>query len=525
MQILLIFIFKNNLLKKMKMCIVPMTSQFKCFLREMCGFPIPFLEVLNMAEQAIAAYQVEESGPALEVGRQVDAEYSQVRVPIKARRRLIQPMSVWFGYAFGPVAIVSAATVAASFSFRQTLFVTLVGCILLILISGAMGWIGQREGMTFSLISRFAWGSEAYKIAALIIPIGLVGWSSIHIFTTSMFVNRIFTGQTEFTWVYYVSCIVCVLLFGGSAVKGMNTVTFIGFFAVPFIIILLGVTAYKSMGILGSLSDVFAAAPSKPGSMTTAMGFTAMVGSFACGAGGASPDIQRFCKKPRFSWYVAIVTFGIAYPFLMFCASLMSLATGATQFVDVYAAFNMLPVGGLGVLLLAWSTVNADYYTASLSFAAVTGAKREYATMAIAATGGVLALLGSGYFLEHYLVAMAAFMVPIVGVAAADYLLVNNGKYPEPEIAMTRDSKIPKVKWGALVGYAVGVITLFVSERTSFLVPPINSLVMTMLFHWIGCKIFSKQKSNFNDLIDEEKRQAAFQADTYQEMKAAGLVE
>lgn len=448
----------------------------------------------------------------------VDKEYTVARVPRKGRQRLIQPLAVWFGYAFGPVAITSAALVAGAFSFSEMMLVTLVGCVLLVCISGLMGWIGQREGMTFSLICRYAWGTKAYRIAALVIPIGLVGWSSIHLFTVGMFFSRMTTGKSGLTPAYYISVILCLLLIGGSAVRGMHTVTYVGFFAVPLIIILLCITGFRSIEILGSMENVLTSSPSDPGTLTFAGGVTAMVGSFACGAGGASPDIQRFCKKQSYAWIVSLVTFAGAYPFLMFVSSLIALATGSASFVDAYDVLNMLPMGSVAVFLLAWSTINADYYTASLSFSGALGVKREVATVCIAAVGGILALLGSGFFLEHYLTAMTAFMVPIVGVAFSDYFLVNKGKYPEPELTITKNSPIPAVKWGAVLGYIVGVITLYVSEKTSFLVPPINCLVMTAFFHWLGCKIF-RQKVNYNEWCDEEARERAFDASTYEELE------
>ena len=459
----------------------------------------------------------------MKVNPNIDEEYSLVRVPRRGQRKLSNPLAVWFGYAFGPVAITSAAMVSAAFSFSQMMLVTFIGCLLLVLISGIMGWIGQREGMTFSLMARYAWGSKAYRIAAMVIPVGLVGWSSVHLFTVGMFVSRMITGESGLTVAYYITVIVCVLCIGGAAVKGINTVTYVGFFAVPIIIVLLCIAGVKSMDILGTFGDVLTREPSAPGSLTVAAGVTAMVGSFACGAGGASSDIQRFCKKPSYAWIVALVTFAVAYPFLMFVSSIISLGTGATSFVDAYDYLHLLPAGSVAVFLLAWSTINADYYTASLSFAGALGIKRETATIAIAAAGGILALLGSGFFLEQYLTAMTAFMVPIVGVQASDYFLVNKGKYPEPEVTMGKDSKIPAVKYGALIGYAVGVVTLLVSEKYSFLIPPVNCMVMSALFHWIGCKVIN-QKSNFNDLCDEQAREEAFAAPSYADLKAEGLV-
>ena len=185
----------------------------------------------------------------------LDKEYGLARVPMKGRQRLIEPLAVWFGYAFGPVAITSAAMVSGAFSFSQMMLVTFIGCLLLVLISGLMGSIGQREGMTFSLMSRYAWGTKAY---------------SIHLFTVGMFVSRMVTGKSGLSPVYYITVIVSLLFIGGSAVRGMQTVTYVGFFAVPLIIALLLITGARSMDILGSFGDVLSAPANSPGSLTIA---------------------------------------------------------------------------------------------------------------------------------------------------------------------------------------------------------------------------------------------------------------
>ena len=62
-----------------------------------------------------------------------------------------------------------------------------------------------------------------------------------------------------------------------------------------------------------------------------------------------------------------------------------------------------------------------------------------------------------------------------------------------------------------------------ITEHFAFLVPPVNCLVVTALVHFIACKLLP-QKSNFNDLIDKDARDESFNAPSFEELKAQGLV-
>jgi cytosine permease len=443
----------------------------------------------------------------------VDREYTRIRIPHTARRPIIAPMAVWVGYCFFPAGIAASISIGAAFKFTDTILITLGGCVILAIISGIMGSMGQREGMTFALAARFAWGTQGYKVAALIIPIGLIGWNSIHLNVAAGFVEQIAADASggSGAWAYYVSCIIFALVFGFVAVKGFKYVAIIGYICVPIVVVLLGISAYRGLELVGGWSNLFAAAPSNPGSMTIAAGITSMVGTFACGAGGGSADIQRFNKTQGQAWIVAIVTFVLAYPYLMITGAMAAIGSGTGSMVDTYIHLGLLLIGGIAIVFLTWTTCDSDYYSSSLSFSAVIGSKREHAVVAIVSCACILSLLRPQNFLTGWLTAMAAIMVPLVGIAAADYFIINKGRYPEPSTGLKGTGGIPKIKWAAVIALVAGAATLVLSNKTGFLIPPINCIVVSAVVHVIFAKILP-QKSDFNDLIDEKVRTDALNA-------------
>jgi cytosine permease len=442
-----------------------------------------------------------------------DVEYTLSRVPYKARRHILSPVTVWIGYCFFPAGIAASVAIGASFSFMQTVLITLAGCVILFLMSGVQGTMGQREGFTFALATRFAWGSVGYKIGALFIPIGLTGWSSIHLNVAAGFIEQV-AGELAgkpMPWAYYASCIVFALVFGFVAIKGFKIITIVSYVCVSVVIVLLAFSASKGIDIIGGWNALFEAKPVNPGSMTVAAGITSMVGTFACGDGAASVDIQRFNKTPFQAWVVAFVTFCIAYPFLMLSGAITALATRSSGLVEAYIALSLLSIGCICIAFLTWTTVDTDFYSSSLSFSAVIGGKRERAVAVIATFVCILSLFKPSNFLTGWLTAMAAIMIPLIGIAAADYYIVNKARYPEPSVAL-EGNKIPKVKWCAVISLIIGAATLVLSNRYNFLIPPINCIIMSAASHVLFAKILP-QKANFNALIDETARKNALEAD------------
>jgi len=263
--------------------------------------------------------------------------------------------------------------------------------------------------------------------------------------------------------------------------------------------------------MLGGWQGLLAASPQYAGSLTIAAGVTAMVGTFAVGSGGGSPDIQRWNKTTKHSWLVAVVTFGVAYPILMVSGAITALATDTTSIIDAYIRLGILVMGGFVIVLLTWTTCDADYYSASLSFSAVTGMKRERAVVLIVICACILALLRSAEILTQWLTAMAAIMVPLVGTVAADYYIINKGKYPEPHVALQKGA-IPAWKISGFIALVVGAASLIIFNNLGIGIPVIQTMIVAGLIHIIFCKVIP-QKVNFNDLINEVEKKAALNAD------------
>lgn len=411
-------------------------------------------------------------------------EYSQEAVPMSARRNMLKPLAVWIGYAFFPSGIAAAITIGGSFSFLQSALIVFIGCIVLVFISGTMGAIGAKTGLTFGLIARYVWGSKGGIIVALIPPIGLIGWGGTHISYACEFLT------TAFNINYYLLCILLAAVFCTIALVGFKYMTWVANLAVPISIILLGVGAWKGLNAIGGWSALVNADPvGTP--ITVISGITLMVGTFACGTGGGSTDIQRWCKSPFQAVMVAVITFGVAYVYLMLTGTIISLGAGTTDVVQAFAGLGMLFSATFIVLFLTWTTCETDYYTSSLSISAATGVPRVVGVIILPTISCILAMTHFSQYLSIFLVVMVALIVPLMGVVTADFLVVNKRKYPD--ISVLREGLVPKWQPGGFIGLILGAATVILTEQVwNIGCPAIQGIVVAFVATILFGKIFDK---------------------------------
>lgn len=411
-------------------------------------------------------------------------EYSQEAVPMSARRSMLKPLAVWIGYAFFPSGIAAAITIGGSFSFIQAAGIVFIGCLVLVFISGTMGAIGAKTGLTFGLIAKYVWGSKGGRIAALIPPVGLIGWGGTHLSYAAEFLTAAFNIN------YYLLCILMAVVFCAIALVGFKYMTWVANLAVPISIVLLGVGAYKGLQAIGGWDALISADPvGTP--ITVISGITLMVGTFACGTGGGSTDIQRWCKSPFQAVMVSVVTFGIAYTYLMLTGTIISLGAGTTDVVQAFTGLGMLFSATFIVLFLTWTTCETDYYTASLSISASTGIKRKYGVIILPTISCLLAMTHFSQYLSIFLVIMVALIVPLMGVVTADFLVVNRRNYPD--ISVVREGLVPEWQPGGFIGLILGAATVILTEQVwNIGCPSIQGIVVAFVATIVFGKIFNK---------------------------------
>lgn len=406
-------------------------------------------------------------------------DYAREMIPLSARQPLRSPLVVWVGWVFFPTGITAAITVTGGFTFMDTLWITLISCLLLGSISAIIGTVGQREGLSFGLLSNFAFGKAGMKIPAVLVPVTLWGWNAINVSVAALMLSAFFNIEH----MYWLVCLVTGAIYVATSIKGYKYITYLGYIAVPAIILMMAIAAWKGIITIGGWSKLMEVVPDAVGSMTLVTGLTAIVGTFSIGAGTGSPDIQRWCKTPKDSILVSVITFGIAYSFLMLSGAIASIAVNNNDMVSVFKLLDLLMVGAIAIFFLTWTTAVTDYYTASLGLSAALKISKTKGCLIVGISAVLLSMIRPYNYLVFWLTLMASLAVPVGGIIAADYFVNNKGKYPDIRnvTANLGQMKIPDIKWSAMISWAIGFILIQWTTSANFGIPP--------LFGWLGAFI------------------------------------
>ena len=106
---------------------------------------------------------------------QADSEYSQNTVPENERKTYISLTIVWTGFIFAIISMMAGGSLAIGLSFRDIIIVSLIGNIFLCAIAIAVSVIACRTGLTFSLLTKYSFGSGGSRVASMFVPICNVG--------------------------------------------------------------------------------------------------------------------------------------------------------------------------------------------------------------------------------------------------------------------------------------------------------------------------------------------------------------
>lgn len=417
-------------------------------------------------------------------------DFARESIPMSERKNVLSPLIVWIGYVFFPTGIMAAITVTGSFTFSQAMLICIGSCILLGGLSSVTGTIGQREGLTFGLLSNFTFGIKGMKFPALLVPITLIGWDCINISVAALMLTAFFNAEN----LYWLVCLLIGILYVVTSIKGYRYINILGNVAVPAIVIFMGISCVAGIKNIGGLSNLFTAIPDAVGSMSLVAGLTAIVGTFAVGAGTSSPDIQRYCRNQKDSITVSLVTFCIAFVYLLITGGIAAIAVNSTDLVQVFKLLNLLLIGALAIFFLTWTTAVTDFYSAALGIAAALNIGKTKTTIVIGTISVILAMLRVYLYIIPWMTLMSAIAVPIGGVLAADYFIVNKGRYPDIKNVYQKNPEIiiPAIKISPFISWIIGCVVVLSTTHANIGIPPLFGWLSSFILHVILSRIISQ---------------------------------
>ena len=417
-----------------------------------------------------------------------DNDFSLSRIPEGAKQPLWQILMIRIGALCCVSQLLLGATLGYGMSFWDAFWATMLGSVLLQVVSWALGTAAAREGLSTSLLSRWAGlGKIGSAVLGGVVAISMVGWFGVQ---NSVFAEGMFdiTGVLNYpVWALITGLGITVLV-----VAGIKRIARFAAVFVPLFIVAVVVSA--AIVLQDHSLMEFLNSPHPGPALSFGAATTIVAGGFIAGS-ICTPDYARYLKNgTQVFWMTLIGTF-LGELGMNLTAVVLAHATGTDNVTDIMMATS----GVLGVIIVVASTVklnDINLYSSGLGMATMINAlfnakvNRSVMIWILGIVGTVLSMIGIINYFTDFLTLLGVAIPPVAGIMVVDYFLLKRNR---KELEETRaQGALPKTveKWNP-VAIAVWIAAFVVGEASSIFaigIPGLNSLVFAGVAYWVVMK-------------------------------------
>ncbi len=346
------------------------------------------------------------------------------RIPDEERQGLSGPLFAMLGMNVAVSTLMVGGGLIEKLTLQESIFVIIVGNLILVAIFYIQGIIGMREGLTTYQLTEMAFGKYANKfLVSGIMCISLFGWFGIQTSLAALSVQKIFPELGNYQLIVIVAGIIMTIF----AAKGFNSVAWANYILIPPILILIVWGLIKTSNTYG-LADIWSYVPKE--NMGIMSGLNMVVGLIMCGS-IISCDYTRFCKKKKS--HIAIISLigigGIA-AVQEIGTAIIAMTAPSYNIVDVLYELGFNWIAFVILIGAAWSTNLSGAYSGGLALNNIfPNQKRSTLTFVAGMIGTVLAMFNVIQYFQSFLNLISVIYGPIAGVLWVEYYLIHKKKY------------------------------------------------------------------------------------------------
>lgn len=428
-------------------------------------------------------------------------DYALSRVPKTERKH-------WFGIAtmrFGQISALSQFLLGAALGFGMdfwsAVWAITLGAVILEVVSIFVGIAGMREGMSTTLLVRWAgFGKLGSILLSLVIAISMVGWFGIQ---NEVFANGIHQIVGGPIWLW-------------SIVTGIS-VTLI----VLFGILSLGITAYITVPlfllvVFYSISTVFfdysfselINLPTPGPTISIAMGASMVAGGFIAGA-IITPDMSRFNRTAGDVVKQTVIGITIGEYLIGLVGVILAHVAKSSDVISIVMGTS----GILGTIVLITATLKINdwnLYSSSLGVVNLIDlgfgkrVNRTVVTIILGVLGTLFSVLGILEQFQGFLVLLGVALPPVGGILTVEYFIVKRYK---KELEESREKGVLPAAYEAwnpvtLIAWAAAII---VGLTIDWGIPSVNSLLAGGLVYWVISLVVNRNKVVTYGSVDTEQ--------------------
>ena len=304
----------------------------------------------------------------------------------------------------------------------------IIGYLIVILIFSLMGIMGSDLSVPtcITFLSGFGRKGTRYIVSTLVFS-SMIGWFAVQTDVCGKAFSNLLQESFGLSFPVWLSTAIWGVVMLITAVYGINALDKLNTIAVPllFIVTIVGTIIAVNKYGTGSLNV-------DPEEITMSLvdGIALTVSFMAAGCLAAS-DITRYQATRKDT--ILSTSLGVA-PAGILMIVLGAIMTKVASQYDITIVFREIGIPILGMLVLiaaTWTTNTTNAYSGGINAVMMfnlTDNKRASATMVSGLIGTVCALVGFANYFEDFLYVLGDFILPVMGVAIADYWIVNKGK-------------------------------------------------------------------------------------------------
>ena len=374
----------------------------------------------------------------------VDVDYTNERVPSKARKGFWPMFFIMLGFTFFSASMWTGVDLANGLDLRGFVWAVLLGGVILAAYTGALGYIGCHTGLSFDLLARRAFGAKGSYLPSAMIALTQIGWFGVGAAMFAIPAAQVLAPNSAvLPYLLVLGVGVCMTTSAYFGIKGLEIVSYV---SVPLIAILGTYAMVTATAQGGGLAAIFA---KSTGKLTVFSGIGLVIGSFVSG-GTATPNFTRFARGNKAAVWTTVIAFFIGNT-LMFCFGGVAGAFVGSN--DIFWVMIELNLGVFAFLVLGaniWTTNDNALYTGALGLANITGKKKKPMVI-IAGVIGTLTAMWLYYNFCNWLTILNATL-PAVGVILIVDFFANRESYAAEE------KNARPVNWAAVIGVVAGAV-------------------------------------------------------------------
>ncbi|UKS29340.1 cytosine permease [Paenibacillus sp. HWE-109] len=429
-------------------------------------------------------------------------DFSLVRVPAHARLPMWEVLLVRIGALTCISQFMLGAALGYGMTFWQAFWATMFGSIILQVVSVLLGIAGAREGLSTSMLARWAgFGKYGSGLIGAIFAISLAGWFGIQNSVFAQGVDQALGGKLGFP----LSAALTGLFVTIIVIFGFKWLSWTAKIAVPGFLLVMAYGIYKVLENHSLSSLISSPAPGPALSISAAT--TIVAGGFIVGC-VITPDISRYCRSSKDVFGMTVIGIFLGELGVNMIAVLMAHAIKSNDIMTI-----VLQLTGLfGAVLVTFATIkinDINLYSSSLGFTNAihtlfkVKSNRAIVTLVVGIFGTALSIMGILDQFIGFLILLGICVPPIPGIIIVDYYILKRSRkiLDESRHLGTLPSESENFHPIMLVAWGIGILAGYYIDAG---IPSVNAILATGLSYYIGMKLlqaFNQSKIKVEEVV------------------------